>query len=424
MNCTFLAASNDPLFKPAAPKNKKSRLSNLRKTISSKDDLPRIVACVETEKRSTSESRNIFSEMYAKNDLYQTLCTLCNRNERYLVAHYARQHPNHEVVISRPSPNMAKKLRLQTQLFEMQNKKITGICFFCEEIKNMARYNWAAHILSHTGEYIYSCATCNVSVKNKRDHVNCTADLVNIFDANTTDGSLNAFICSGCNYLQVSRARIVRHLIKEHGYHEVEESIQFEKVVLVPDLSPLTSLNVPIEYGFSVRFKCTICSEHSKNDKEFEAHFDGTHVKFRVYECICGEKVKTNNDSNLTGRIITAHLERHKSDLYRCMVCQDIFLTRRNIQDHLLNDHTEDQFKYQHIHREPNGTSLISETTITKIKCDVCDEEFHNGNFLQAIKHFSMKHDEENVHVAGIISRKIAHRHKIEMKHYGYVITF
>lgn len=408
----------------------------MRKTIASRSELSHLVENVGSKEKSVSRPKNTIPEMYAKNNLYRTLCVLCNRNERYLVAHYAKQHPKYEVLISRPSPKMAKKLRLQSEIFEIQNKKIKGICFFCEEKKNMAKYNWFMHILSHTGESIYYCSTCNLSMKSKCDHKNCKTKPCNIYDANTNDASLKAYMCSKCNFLQVSRERIVRHMVKEHGYHEVEESVQFEKVQLVPDLSP-PNADVPVEYGFSVRFKCTICSVILKSIEEFELHINEAHKQIEKYRCFCGEKVKIeaasslcdsghtrSDDSILPAKIISTHLANHNLDLYRCMVCKVIFFSRRNIQDHLLNEHTEQQFKYQHIQREPDEKLSIAETMITKIKCHICDEELQDGNFAQAITHFNSKHNGQNVHIAGFISRKFSHQNKIEIKHYAYVICF
>lgn len=408
----------------------KNRHSNLRRSIASKTDLEdETIGEVSSEERFISAPKNICIEMYGKNDLYRSLCMLCNRNERYLVAHYVKQHAKNEVLISRPSPQMANKIRSHCELFEMQNRKIKGMCFFCEEKRNMSKYNWAAHILSHTGERIYFCLTCEVSMKNKRDHKACNNEPINIYDANSSDGSLNAFMCMACNYLQISRERIVRHLIREHGHHEVEEMIHFENVVLIPDLTPLDS-SIPMEYGFSVRFKCTICAEHSTNVDEFIAHFDETHHQIDAYDCLCGEKIhishrlkRTENDiSCLDGSIIATHLAKHNTDLYRCMICNDLFLTHHNIQDHLLNEHSEQPFKYQHIHRGTNDNVSIDETTILTMKCHICGQTLEY--FAQAIKHFNRIHNEEEIQIEGLISRKMAQQQRMEMKYFAYLITF
>lgn len=387
------------------------------------------------EESIKSKPKNISSEMYATNELYRTLCVLCNRTERYLVAHYSKHHQKHENFIARPSPKMATKLRLQTELFGMQNKKIHGSCFFCDEMKNMTKYHWASHILSHTGENIYACSTCHLCVKIKRNHKSCTTVPRNIFDFNTTDGSLSGFMCRECNYLQISRERIVKHLINEHGYHDVEESVEFEKVILVPDLSPL---DVPVEKGFSMHLECTICCEHSENVEQFKRHFDQTHTQVEEYNCPCGERILSFDGSNVKisnfslvkhsnfTKKIAKHLATHDSDLYQCMVCKDIFLNTRQIQDHLLNNHPECRFKYQHIHRdhESNQKISIAEMTITKMKCHICGDELQDGNFAQAITHFNRSHRKEDVHIQGVISKKLAQRNSIEMKHYAYVISF
>ena len=95
--------------------------------------------------------KNTNREMYFANNLYKTLCVLCNKNDRRLVPHYQKHHANHEVLIARPSPTMAEAIRKQSQQFEFHKHKITGVCVFCEEEKALTKHGWQQHILTHTG---------------------------------------------------------------------------------------------------------------------------------------------------------------------------------------------------------------------------------------------------------------------------------
>lgn len=89
---------------------------------------------VETENMDASVPKNTYQTIHRKNDLYETLCVLCNQKHQYLVPHYTRDHPEHEVYISRPSPTAADRLRMQQEIFYVHgNNKIKGWCYFCEK---------------------------------------------------------------------------------------------------------------------------------------------------------------------------------------------------------------------------------------------------------------------------------------------------
>lgn len=399
----------------------KKRHSNVRKTIASRIEFVKNINDVLVCPKNTNR------EMYLKNNLFRTLCVLCNRNERHLVAHYSKEHPRYEVFVARPSPNVADKLRLQIAYFKLHNKKITGICVFCEESKNMSKYNWAAHLLTHTGENMYFCRVCYKSLKSKRDRKCCQMELDSIFNRNTSDDSLNGFICRDCNYIQISKERMVKHLVNEHKYHEVDDGIHFKLVVLVPDLTPIESV-ILWEHDFAdvdERFKCTICLKQFQNLDEFEEHIDDEHQQNEPYLCFCDTEI-SKNGSILTGQMVSTHLQRHNADLYQCIVCKNIYFTRRTVQNHFLNEHAENQLKYLHSRREDKQIE-ICENEITNSECYNCKDEINS--FAHAIEHFQKKHQSKTVQLAGRLRRKISrftqkHNCDTEVKYFGFGVTF
>lgn len=131
-------------------KAKEKRQSAIRKTVS--DEKKTVKNCEEL-KEDNGFGRNTDQQMFPKNNLYRTLCVRCNENRAQLVMHYVNVHGNYEVPIARPSPSMADKLRLQSLAFKKVNKKILGVCIFCEEDKGMMKLNWETHLLTHTGGY-------------------------------------------------------------------------------------------------------------------------------------------------------------------------------------------------------------------------------------------------------------------------------
>lgn len=177
--------------------------------------------------------------VYATNNMYK-MCIYCNVYDKHLVAHYVKSHPDCEVAVSRLSPQMANRLRLQTErfVFNSKNRKFYGLCFFCERKKSLTIYHWAQHYLMHSGELMFTCDTCDgVTFKRKTDHRNCLGHLLNVFEKYSSDlnsdGSLMGFMCKDCNFLQLHLAGIEKHLINEHGYDSVVEGSQYEKLKLV-----------------------------------------------------------------------------------------------------------------------------------------------------------------------------------------------
>lgn len=348
--------------------------------------------------------------MYAKNDLYSTLCQLCNTHERFLVVHHTKHHPEHEVLISRPSPNMADRLRSHIDTFETEGRQISGFCFFCEKLKCMTKCNWTVHFLTHTGEKLFNCSMCNFESRRKLDHKNCKNEPINIYRANTNDGSLVGFICTECNYMQIKRERMNKHQVIQHGWDEAIEGIQYEKVTLIPDLLPV-KLNFPIKFGYIAptrRFKCYICAEMTQNADTFEQHFNQKHARStKQYQCICGQKI-TNFGRNLSASAILAHFEEHNANLYQCTHCEQKFFDTTGIQEHLLNDHIDCTFKFQRIHRKPDSQEIYSEVTMTNIVCNVCNVVLKDAAFTDAFKHFEQEHPNETIVLSGNVSKKIS----------------
>lgn len=374
---------------------KKKSVLHRRKTIAPATNLNG-VASVDPKPSRKNTDKN----MHCKVESH--LCALCNEHgrARYSVLHYLKKHPDHEVFTARPSPKMADRLRFHIEKYTVTDNKIGGFCFFCEENKNCKRTDWARHFMTHTGESIFACTACDFRSKKKDSHDECPADgeMVNIYDANSSDGSMMAFMCKKCNYLQVSLVQMVRHMIFEHGYPEAIQHEHFEKIMLIPDLSP-PKLDIKHKYAdASEVFACTICRKRCQTADEFAAHFDEDHSEVEAYKCFCGEKMALDG-CNLLGSFIVAHLLNHQADLFQCTICKCNFVERAHIQDHLCIDHAESEFKYQHIHRNGENSDTVTEVTMKKIKCTICKKWLLGATFAEAIEHFSSKHPTESVNI-------------------------
>lgn len=179
--------------------------------------------------------KNTKQQMYGKNPLYKT-CIHCHKKfAGSIVQHYVKNHPDHEVPISRMSPQMAQRLKRQTEIYKIgAGQKISGFCYFCEETKCCAKFNWQRHLLTHTGEEMFNCRQCHAQMKAKNEHDAklCKSSVANVFEIKD-DGSLVGFMCNDCNYFQFSRGRLLNHLKNEHGFQNPIQPNHFQEWAVV-----------------------------------------------------------------------------------------------------------------------------------------------------------------------------------------------
>lgn len=361
------------------------RHSELRKTISFKPSIEEIAV-----------DRNTNKLVHFSNDLFRSLCIFCDKDDKFLLSHYVKEHGDREMPIARPSPDMAKRLRNQLEQFTKNGHLITGCCYFCEEKRTTKKNGWEVHLLNHTGEQLFHCEKCNVTVKAKSHHKNCDSVPVNIFDENASDGSLMGFVCKACNYTQIQRKRMIKHQKMEHG--NSGESIYYEKLTLVPSFK-LPKDEFAYKYlDNATCLKCTICHEQTSNLDEFIAHFDGAHFQVEEYVCVCGECL-TVGDCGISGHFISVHLLEHGADLFTCVPCRDdlnkrmfrTFFYENEVRKHLLNEHPNNDLCFLHAHRKVNNQITTTENVLKPVKCNVCDMHFQ-GTFADVYDHFKTEH--------------------------------
>lgn len=351
-------------------------------------------------------AKNTNAEHHSKNTLYNSLCIYCGASERFLVRHYVKQHPEHEVPIARPSPEMVNKIRSQVEVFLIEGVKIKGMCYFCDETKEIRRPNWTQHYLTHTGEPAYACNICNQQFDRKvHKHANCSGEVLNISEINSSDGRIISFMCKDCNYMQFHLPSMTKHLEEQHGYALILDGHQYDKVVLVPDMSPVQT-DIFGDYELNEkRFECTICNAQSLTVNDFIEHFDEHHIDSNEYTCLCGENI-TANDDNLTSKMITDHLCLHSTEFYQCMLCNRFFDDKSGIKRHIINQHRDSEnIKFRQFSRNPDQQPRVSESIIRKFQCNPC-KSMMKGTFAALYGHFKEEHKSKTVDATAIISRK------------------
>lgn len=338
--------------------------------------------------------KNTNRQMYWSNPLYRKCCVLCNEINHHLVSHYGKQHPEHEVVIARLSPTTADSLCQQNQRFEMSRTKITGLCYFCEKRKEMTKSNWSKHILTHTGEKMYKCRECDGTFKIKAEHSTavCGGQSTTIYALNSeNDAALTGFMCNVCNYLQINQQKIITHLLREHGFDKSKNHQYFDKVWLIPDMTPVKTI-IKFDYVESYeRFKCTICSITMGNVIEFEAHFIEKHNKINEYTCFCNHRLKFQKRCPPIASILL-HLRLHSAKLYQCILCDEksFYSIEDDILNHLSINHADEQLIFQHVHRKTRSPNTLTEISIKTFHCNMCNVDFHK--IADVADHFSAVH--------------------------------
>lgn len=175
--------------------------------------------------------RNIDKSVFYSNYLYKSMCFLCGCTDKKLAVHYARKHPDTEVFIARVSPRVAARIRDQN--FVQIDGAIHGMCVFCEELKTFNRDDWMKHLLIHTGEQMYHCDDCQTPLAKKSRHGNCSRDNVHqIFEAESLNGDIVGFICNTCNYVQIQRNQMNKHLGEHSSFDDSFDDL-FSRIVLV-----------------------------------------------------------------------------------------------------------------------------------------------------------------------------------------------
>lgn len=161
--------------------------------------------------------KNSEQNVHCQNASYRTRCMICKHIDPSLINHYRIAHPDSDVFISRPSPRMVERMLSNSECSIFKDGKISGFCFFCEKTKTMTEMEWRSHLLSHTGELEFYCSECHSQWGGRIQHGtrlidNTTSvfDQIAKTDSNTT---MMLFMCKRCNYVQVHKPHIIRHVV-------------------------------------------------------------------------------------------------------------------------------------------------------------------------------------------------------------------
>uniref|UniRef100_A0A1Q3FVZ5 C2H2-type domain-containing protein n=1 Tax=Culex tarsalis TaxID=7177 RepID=A0A1Q3FVZ5_CULTA len=226
-------------------------------------------------KQKAKESAIVYNDKKTVhcNSNYSSNCALCSFNGSAIVDHYVYDHKTYEVFVSRVSPKMADIIR--SDLFvtngtlvnvgDSNEEKIRFKCYFCLAPKELGRVEWTDHLSAHTGEYRYRCTSCPVMSRTEElgskffHEKSCLKPTLAIYNnIEFEDNHLYGFICDACNFIQIRRVNMERHLKREHpssdvtcsrfsilNYKVETKPIVDEELLMMADLSPTPTVMIP-----------------------------------------------------------------------------------------------------------------------------------------------------------------------------------
>lgn len=239
------------------------------------------------------------------NSSFGSNCALCSFNGSAIVDHYVYEHKQYEVFVSRVSPRIAEIIHNEPFLTNglLLNEgdmieKIRFKCYFCLLTKELNRSEWIQHMTSHTGEYRYRCTSCPVMSQSEElssaflHDKSCLKPSLALYnEIEFQDNHVYGFICNACNYIQVRRVNMERHLKREHPSADVTctrfsminykietkmliDEDQALKELIAPNIPtvviPLQPKNEPVD-------SCEIINQPFTEDEEMnEETTDGT----------------------------------------------------------------------------------------------------------------------------------------------------
>lgn len=158
-------------------------------------------------------------------------CIICQRRVPRIVHHYVNEHPGCEVYCSRLSDEEVEVLRrnkstAKPSLYKNGQLQYEKECIFCSKVSRFMLPYWYQHFAMHTGEYAYRCDGCNIRKPTRSlmmAHIGqpCPKGGQICQDYNYENKSIEAKICMLCNYVQLNRANVTKHLRTQHKIKNV-----------------------------------------------------------------------------------------------------------------------------------------------------------------------------------------------------------
>lgn len=172
--------------------------------------------------------QNTDKQMYVGSPEVRLKCLLCHVHPSSLIDHYTNEHGQAENYVARLPPDIAAELHTegQSRLERAQRipkspYKIGQKCIFCNLTCALTKGQWYIHIQSHTGELNFHCHICLRMLARPSHTCYGRKQRLESIEKTPKGHRIEVHICQLCNFIQLKRNTVVRHLINQHGVGQV-----------------------------------------------------------------------------------------------------------------------------------------------------------------------------------------------------------
>lgn len=198
--------------------------------------------------------KNVDLEMHV-NGKFKDKCVICYLNCQRIVHHYVNEHRGCEVYNSRLTTSQIQLLRngncseSTMSMYKNGQPQYEAYCIFCQKQSRFMLPYWFQHFTMHTGEYAYRCTGCGIrkptrSLLTQHQSQGCpqVGSVKQDYSHDPKSVQVEARVCKLCNYVQLHRSNIVKHL---HQQHNVERILPRHIQTIVLLKTPSTTSSSP-----------------------------------------------------------------------------------------------------------------------------------------------------------------------------------
>lgn len=159
-------------------------------------------------------------------------CTMCPYKDmvewKKLTKHYIRKHPDTEIAHSR----LAERFKLDEIIANPMCSTVTdrmlikSMCLFCDQYYCLNSSKWEKHFVSHTGECPFECRKCGSKLFDDL-HKRCNSknNIAINGPHEFKENKLYGYVCKLCNFVQLDKKNISKHIDNQHQAMQNEESV-------------------------------------------------------------------------------------------------------------------------------------------------------------------------------------------------------
>lgn len=189
--------------------------------------------------------KNIDRNLHLHNKTHDS-CVHCLKKVPRIVHHYVNEHRSSEVFTSRLRNRDIRRLLTTNNvgfvhLYKGNQIQYAANCIFCDKEAKFLLPYWFEHFTMHTGEYSFKCSGCHILKPTRSlltNHITSNSgcpkkgSAIRLVNFDTKSHQIEAHICSLCNYIQLHRKNLLRHLRTQHGLDTISPN-QIIKVILL-----------------------------------------------------------------------------------------------------------------------------------------------------------------------------------------------